>query len=145
MEASILHHDYGNHGLRESEENVETKLAWTEHESQDHELSDDDSDNNIETGEKPRLDKEGDNENVESSDPSPSILRRTERQITKPKNLDYYVLMAKEEGEFLLLCLNDEPRCFHETKKMKEWIYACEDEISSIEKLKNMGSCGLTN
>lgn len=27
MEASILHHDYGNHGLRESEENVETEHA----------------------------------------------------------------------------------------------------------------------
>ncbi|KAG7558463.1 Zinc finger CCHC-type [Arabidopsis thaliana x Arabidopsis arenosa] len=130
---SITFHDYGYHGLRENVTNSETEHAETEQESRDHEVSDDDNDSN--SGEETGYD-EGNNENTESSIPSPPALRRTERQITKPKYLEDYVLMAEEEGESLLLCLNNEPRTFYEANKSKEWIQACEDEIGSIEKHK---------
>ena len=61
-------------------------------------------------------------------------LRRSERQTTKPKYLDDYVLFAEEEGEMLLLCLNNEPRNFLEASELNEWIEACKDEIGSIKK-----------
>ncbi|KAG7570069.1 Glycosyltransferase 61 [Arabidopsis thaliana x Arabidopsis arenosa] len=82
------------------------------------------------------INKEGEHENIVPNNPSPPALRRTERQINKPRYLEDYVLMAEEEGEFLLLCLNDEPRSYYEAKEIKEWVHACEDEINSIEKLK---------
>lgn len=48
-------------------------------------------------------------------------------RATKPKN-------HEEEGERLLMCLNDEPRDFCEAKESTDWILACEDEIHSIIK-----------
>ncbi|KAG7547780.1 Reverse transcriptase RNA-dependent DNA polymerase [Arabidopsis suecica] len=45
-------------------------------------------------------------------------------------------LDQEEEGELLLLSLNNESRNFAEARESKEWIQACEEEISSIEKLK---------
>ncbi|KAL1189087.1 Retrovirus-related Pol polyprotein from transposon RE2 [Cardamine amara subsp. amara] len=63
-------------------------------------------------------------------------MRRTQRQITKPKYLEDYALLAEEEGEFLLLCLNNEPRNWHQAKESKEWTLACQEEIGSIEKHK---------
>lgn len=62
------------------------------------------------------------------------VLRRSERQTSRPKYLDDYVLLAEEEGEMLLLCLNGEPRTFEEASELIEWIEACEDELHSIEK-----------
>lgn len=47
------------------------------------------------------------------------VLRRSERQTSRPKYLDDYVLMAEEEGEILLLCLNGEPRTFEEASEIK--------------------------
>jgi len=44
------------------------------------------------------------------------------------------VLLAEEEGERLLLCLNHEPFDFNEAKESKEWIQAFEEEIHSITK-----------
>ncbi|KAG7533498.1 Zinc finger CCHC-type [Arabidopsis thaliana x Arabidopsis arenosa] len=151
----ITFHDYGNHGLREDEdsernrekentetertetnhemqENIETERIETDHESQNEEQTN--SDNGSETEDE--TNKEGEHENIVPNNPSPPVLRRTERQINKPRYLEDYVLMAEEEGEFLLLCLNDEPRSYYEAKEIKEWVHACEDEINSIEKLK---------
>lgn len=34
----------------------------------------------------------------------------------------------------MLLCLNDEPGNFVEASELKEWIDACLDELTSIEK-----------
>lgn len=62
-------------------------------------------------------------------------LRRSERQSIKPKYLEDYILLAKEEGELLLLDLNNEPRNFNEAKGSKEWVLGCEDEIYSISLL----------
>lgn len=45
-------------------------------------------------------------------------------------------MIAEEEGEMLCLCLNNEPRSFDEAKEYKEWTHACEEEISSIERLR---------
>lgn len=61
-------------------------------------------------------------------------LRRTTRHINKLKYLEDYALLAQEEGEMLLLCLNNEPRDFREAEEIKEWMLACEDEIRSINK-----------
>lgn len=62
------------------------------------------------------------------------MLRRSERQNSRPKYLKDYVMIAEEEGELLLLCINNEPRNFVEASMLKEWIDACKDEIQSIEK-----------
>ena len=64
------------------------------------------------------------------------ILRRSERQHTRPKYLDDYVLLAEELGEEVLMFLNNEPHNFGEAKDSKEWRRACEEEISSIDKNK---------
>lgn len=74
--------------------------------------------------------------NEEESDEESDIvvLRRSETQTSKPKYLDDYVLIAEEEGEMLLLCLNNEPQSLVEASELKEWIEACTDEIISIEK-----------
>ena len=61
-------------------------------------------------------------------------MRRSERQSNKPKFLDDYILLAIEEGEKLLLCLNNEPLNFGEASESIEWTLAYEDEIDSIEK-----------
>ncbi|KAL1207758.1 Retrovirus-related Pol polyprotein from transposon TNT 1-94 [Cardamine amara subsp. amara] len=72
----------------------------------------------------------------EATDNNPPMLRRTQRQINAPKYLDDYVLLAEEEGEILLLCLNNEPRNFNEARGSSEWFKACKEEINSIEKLR---------
>ena len=56
-------------------------------------------------------------------------LRRSERQHVKPKYLEDYVMLAEEEGEIVLLYLNNEPRNYREASELQEWIMACEDEI----------------
>lgn len=47
------------------------------------------------------------------------------------------MLLSEEEGELLLMYLNDEPQTFEEAKKLEEWLQACEDEIESITRLKS--------
>lgn len=78
--------------------------------------------------------------NIEEEDESDheerSLPRRSERQTSRPKYLEDYVLLADEEGEMLLLYLNEEPRNFEEARQLKEWIEACKDELQSIEKNK---------
>ncbi|KAG7559474.1 Reverse transcriptase RNA-dependent DNA polymerase [Arabidopsis thaliana x Arabidopsis arenosa] len=77
---------------------------------------------------------EHDYETKNNQDQAPPVLRRTERQKVKPKYLEDYVLIAEEEGEMLLLCLNNEPGNFEEAKSSKDWTLACEDEINFIKK-----------
>ncbi|CAA0357000.1 unnamed protein product [Arabidopsis thaliana] len=132
----ITFHGYGNHGLSQSEEQVEaetTDLIGTgqetvqpEHDTHDEVEGEDD----IESG------QNEEEHNDETQNSSPIVLRRSQRSHNPPKYLQDYVLLAEEEGEFLLLCLNNEPRNFHEAKEAKEWTLACEEEISSIEKHK---------
>lgn len=50
------------------------------------------------------------------------------------KYFDDYVLIVDEEGEMLLLSLNDELSNFVEVSKFKEWIDVCLDELFFIEK-----------
>lgn len=42
--------------------------------------------------------------------------------------------LTEEEGEYVLMCLDDDPRNFAEAKGSKDWTLACEDEIQSITK-----------
>lgn len=72
----------------------------------------------------------------ESQDDETVGLRWSERIKSKPKYLEDYVLLSEEEGEILLMFLNDEPPNFEEAKKYKEWVRACEDEIESITRLE---------
>lgn len=60
--------------------------------------------------------------------------RRSSRVNSKPAYLEDYVLLAEEECERLLMVINNEPYNFNEAKRLKVWIDACLDEISSIEK-----------
>lgn len=62
------------------------------------------------------------------------VLRRSERQTRTPKYLEDYIMVAEEEGELLLLNLNEEPINFKEASEREEWIAACKDEIASIER-----------
>lgn len=61
-------------------------------------------------------------------------LRGSTRHSSKPKYLNDYVLFTKDEGEYLLMCVNNEPRDFYEAKESKKLMLACEDEITSITK-----------
>ena len=63
-------------------------------------------------------------------------LRRSFRESKKPSYLDDYVYLAEEEGERLLLLLNEEPWDFEEAMELKVWRDACEEEIASIIKNK---------
>lgn len=62
------------------------------------------------------------------------VLRRRERQMSRPKYLNDNVLIADEKGEMLLLGLNDDPINFVEASKLEARIEACVDEMQSIEK-----------
>ena len=63
-------------------------------------------------------------------------VRRSTRETKKPAYLDDYILLAEEEGERLLLVINDEPWNYDEAKEKKVWRDACEEEIKSIVKNK---------
>ena len=115
--------EYGNHGIEEKNEdksNTLNKLGGTEAEREE-----DDTGNQSNETEEVSSDEE------EASQPA---LRRSTRVTVKPKYLEDYLLFAFEEGERLLMCLNDEPVSFAEAKKSKKWTRACEDEIESIIK-----------
>lgn len=63
-----------------------------------------------------------------------SIPRRSTRVGRKPSYLDDYVCLAEDEGERLLLLLNEEPLDFEEVIELKVWRDACEEEIASVIK-----------
>ncbi|XP_022570911.2 uncharacterized protein LOC106407057 [Brassica napus] len=62
--------------------------------------------------------------------------RRSNRTSKMPAYLDDYILLAEEEGERLLLLLNEEPWDFESAMEEKVWRDACEEEIKSIVKNK---------
>lgn len=90
------------------------------------------------------MEEENDDENDESNEggnigdlhQAQPQLRRSTRASVKPAYLNDYVFIADDEGEQLLMVLNEEPWDFSEAKDSKVWIEACKDEISSIEKNK---------
>ncbi|KAG7554412.1 Integrase catalytic core [Arabidopsis suecica] len=129
---SVTLGDFGNHGLQEEGVNVETEQTEQRDESEEHteNTGEETEDNND------FFDTTHETEHEENQDQPQPSLRRTQRQIIKPKYLEDYVLLAEEEGEDLLLLLNNEPRDFYEASESKEWIQACEDELQSIEKNK---------
>ena len=74
-------------------------------------------------------------ESVNEEEQEDRGLRRSERQTSRPKYLEDYVMVAEEEGEMILLCLNEEPPFnFSKASELKEWTDACLDELKSIEK-----------
>lgn len=108
---------FGNHGLQETksgEIKIEEKVA-----DEDHEVNIEEEDN-----------AESEDDTDETSETDLMELRRSTRISSKPKYLeDYVLLLAEEEGERLLMCLNNEPESFEEAKRYKEWLQACEAEI----------------
>lgn len=109
---------FGNHGITEQSNvhNEEEKKPTTVNGDETITVSDQESE-------------------VESEEDQPQ-LRRSQRETSKPKYLDDYVLFMEEAGEILLMCVNNEPYDYNEAKGSKEWIRACEDEIHSITKLE---------
>ncbi|KAG7594051.1 Integrase catalytic core [Arabidopsis thaliana x Arabidopsis arenosa] len=130
----ITINESGNHGLQEDPKETEQNVAENETEQDEENILSDESKEDSEN--ETTHEQEQEHDVIEPVNPAPPILRRTERQINKPKYLEDYVLLAEEEGETLLLCLNNEPKNFAEAKTSKEWILACEEEINSIEKFK---------
>ena len=62
--------------------------------------------------------------------------RRSNIISKTPAYLDDYILLAEEEGERLLLLLNEEPWDFESAMEEKVWRDACEEDIKSIVKNK---------
>lgn len=63
-----------------------------------------------------------------------ATLCRSTRPRKRPSYLDDYVYLAEEEGERLLLLLNEESGDFQEAMELKVWREACKEEIASIIK-----------
>lgn len=98
---------FGNHGLSETEPETQPEEAKTEKKEIDEEHEDE-------------TDKEEGGESDEEIETGP---RRSQRVSTKPKYVEDYVLfLCEEEGERLLMALNNEPTCFEEAKMFKEWL-----------------------
>lgn len=104
----IEFHEFGNHGLQEREENVEVEQDARTHETnaETEENGDHDITQEAET------EHETEYEAEDTNNHEPPALRRSQRQSNKPKHFEDYVLLAEEEGDILLLCLNNEPRTF---------------------------------
>ena len=105
---------YGNRGVRKDEDKEETEEGNDETVEIEHNLPDNSNDDVTETSE----------------------LRRSTRVSKKPGYLDDYVCLAEEEGERLLLLINEEPWDFRTVVEEKVWRDACEEEISSIVRNK---------
>lgn len=115
--------EYGNQGIEDINNEGETKTnvendetEGTNENEHDHQASSDQETNDDQK------------EEVQ--------LRRSTRISKKPSYLEDYIYIAEEEGEGLLLLLNEEPWDFKEAIEEKVWRDACEDEINSIIKNK---------
>lgn len=100
--------EFGNHGL---EENPQVKVE-TDEEASNSEITPHDEEE----------DEVGDTEKTEEdlvNNDNEVILRRSQRQSVRPKYLEDYVLLTEEEGEYVLMCLDDEPKSFAEAKDQK--------------------------
>lgn len=130
---------FGNRGIQETEqiggetgvEEINGENRETEHEETVETDHIDSVSENMDAENIQRNGEESNNGEFLNVQPE---LRRSERVTTKPKYLNDYVLLAEEEGERLLMSLDDEPRVFSEAKESKDWMRACEDEIHSISK-----------
>ena len=120
---------FGNHGLAKPSDQAHGQALEQGSSSKEEEIQHDEA----ETMDTNTVHIE---EEDESDHEARLLPRRSERQTSRPKYLEDYVLLADEEGEMLLLCLNEEPRNFEEARQLKEWIEACKDELQSIEKNK---------
>ncbi|CAA7052678.1 unnamed protein product [Microthlaspi erraticum] len=118
QEYGINFGDFGVHESQENDENLEREKKGEESHDEEDESSEED---------------EASSPEIEGFDDNQVNLRRGDRERTRPKYLDDYILLAVQEGERLLLTINEEPRDFSEAKKAKEWVLACE-EIRSIIK-----------
>ena len=114
---------FGNHGILETEQCGEEEVEPGRIEEK-------------KADETEVIEVESESEEDEDTVTELRVLRRSGRQSTRPRYLDDYILLSEEEGERLLMCLNDEPRSFEEAKEHKEWVCACEDEILSITRLE---------
>lgn len=124
--------EFGNHGIQVDEVH--------EHKVEDDERKDTTKEI-IEVEREEELEEE---EKVETEEETAPALRRSQREVTKPKYLDDYILLIEEEeeGERLLMLINCEPQTYEEAQELKEWIVACEEEIASIYcKEWNVGTC----
>ena len=83
-------------------------------------------------------------ETDEDSNGEPHELRRSTRATKTPSYLSDYILLAEEEGERLLLLIQEEPWSFEDAIQEKVWKDACEDEIASIIKNKTWDLVDLT-
>lgn len=108
----------GNQSEEEKQENTEHDGEEEEKDNREREEDDEDS-----TGPSFSMEPE-----------TQDIPRRSTRTTKAPNYLSDYIYLAEEEGERLLLLLNEEPWDFDEAMEEKVWRDACEDEIASIIK-----------
>lgn len=102
--------EFGNHVIQERSSIVPSNKEETEGDS---------SEMNIENNEESQENYLEDENEYEQEEPE-TTLRKSQRQSSKPKYLDKYVLLAEEEGEYLLMCLNHEPRDSGEARESRE-------------------------
>lgn len=103
-EFKITLSEFGNHGINEDKWLIE-EAAEVGSSNRDAQVSNDITSSVID------LEEEDEGEEEEQV-----TLRRSQRESVKPKYLEDYVLLAEEEGDYLLMCLNDEPHSFEEAK-----------------------------
>ena len=83
------------------------------------------------------IEEENNDSQPESSEETEELqVRRSSRTSKKPAYLDDYIYLAGEEGEHLLLLLNEEPWDFKTAMEERVWREACKDEINTILKNK---------
>lgn len=96
----ITFHNFGNHGLQDYEEISQSEHANIEQNKQNHDETEE-IEHEVENETEYEAKEEEEHETAENTaentnSPSP-VLRRTQRQINKPKYLEDYVLMAKKK------------------------------------------------
>ncbi|KAG7557329.1 Zinc finger CCHC-type superfamily [Arabidopsis suecica] len=126
--------EFGNNGLRE-EQNSEREDNTTAEitNEQESEISEEQNDENS-ADETEEVENQDQNQGDLQQNLPPPVLRASQRQVTRPKYLNDYVLLAEIESEKLLMIINEEPWDYQEAKESAEWREACKDEISSITK-----------
>lgn len=130
--------DFGNKGLRK-DQNKEEQSIERENSNTEENMTEGETEINSPIQEDDAYSTEDEIEEVETQEQSPQniqplVLRASQRQVTRPKYLNDYVLFAEIEIEHLLMLINEEPWDYKEAKEHKEWREACKDEISSITK-----------
>ncbi|KAG7564160.1 Integrase catalytic core [Arabidopsis suecica] len=125
---------FGNHGIFETEHSEETEQREA---VGDNVVTG--TEEIVSAGEENNGESSEEDENIDANEQTSQtaagrVVTKSGRVVTRPKYLQDYVLLSEEEGERLLMCLNEEPWSFSDAKESKEWMDACKDEIHSIEK-----------